>query len=147
MCWSILDTDNPKVMECSVEFQACEGDHTNKGPRSYSFINSERSQDSREEKSEEAVSLSSYSAQPGNRTMTVLEGTAAPGKGNLNNSDGDSMDQQHQQGLGACEKRRSQASPRPPESGSSPGQNPTFSSEKHCLSSNSLMFCNLTAFI
>ncbi|KAI4580356.1 hypothetical protein MJT46_001724 [Ovis ammon polii x Ovis aries] len=54
---------------------------------SYSFINSERSQDSREEKSEEAVSLSSYSAQSGNRTMTVLEGTAAPGKGNLNNSD------------------------------------------------------------
>ena len=29
---SILDTGNPKVMECSVESQACEGDHTNKGP-------------------------------------------------------------------------------------------------------------------
>ena len=60
---------------------------------------------------------------------------------------GDSMDQQHQQGLGACEKWRSQASPRPPESGSSSGQNPTFSSEKHCLSSNFLIFSNLTAFI
>ena len=29
---SILDTGNPGVTECSVEFQACEGDHTNKEP-------------------------------------------------------------------------------------------------------------------
>ena len=52
-----------------------------------SLINSERSQDSRAEKSEEIVSLSFYSAQPGSRTMTVLEGTTVPAKGNLNDSD------------------------------------------------------------